>query len=287
MKTKNDNRLFTNVCGNKQGLIKHLNDDYVTIIEPYAGSAAISLGLNTKSNLIWGETDRILYNCYDAWLAGTLELPQGDVNRDFLRESAQTTLNDLPCTINMETLGAAYVFRQSVYGSVMRTNKKGEINVRVADDKLTRILKRPIPKPPAQDVQLFPGAEQALAAAVQLDGGEKTLLVLDPPYYRPGSTPCYPMHDPNSRDETMWAIMNISTAITSGWDCLFTSYLDDSLMEVLNDIITLAAESGYTAKTLSDAALTRLGNQASGERSDKPNEVCIYFEKDNVEFDFL
>jgi site-specific DNA-adenine methylase len=290
MNKSSDKRLFTNVLGNKLGLLPKLSQHYTTVVEPYGGSAAISLNMPNVEHIYIGETDPIVYAGYTNWLSGNLSIASkffddSEATHDLLFDAASIVIQLGHVEILPVVVYKAFLFRQSVFGGVMRLNKKGEINVSIATDKLKRAMKRAIPKSPEADMRVF------VDAACTMDTYNKdadTLLVLDPPYYSPGSTPCYPGHNPKDRGETEQAILYLQKGLADGVEVVFSAYLDEELLDFVNEVVAQAVNIGYNVERLSKenlSNLTKATTKGPQSKQDKPQEHVLYFQK--LDFDLI
>lgn len=285
-----DKRLFTNVLGNKLKVLDSISQHYTTVVEPYGGSAAISLNMPNVEHIYIGETDPVVYAGYINWISGNLSIASkffddSEATHDLLFDAASIVIQLGHIEITPAVVYKAFLFRQSVFGGVMRLNNKGEINVNIAADKLKRALKRAIPHPPEADMRIF------VDAACTMDTyntDADTLLVLDPPYYNPGSTPCYPGHNPKDRGETEQAILYLQQGLADGVDVVFSAYLDEELLDFVNDVVAQAVNISYNVERLSKENLSNLAKATTKgpqSKQDKPQEHVLYFKK--LDFDSI
>jgi site-specific DNA-adenine methylase len=284
MKKSSDKRLFTNVLGNKLGLLPKLSQHYTTVVEPYGGSAAISLNMPNVKHIFIGETDTIMYVGYTNWLSGNLRVASQHFapsdNQDLFNAAHKVLSLGHIDEIAPSIVHKAFILRQSVFGGIMRLNNKGEINVSLATDKLKRTMKRPVPDRPKASMEVFVDAACTMVEYVK---DESTLLVLDPPYYNPGSTPCYPGHNPKNRGETEQAIMYLQQGVADGVDVLFSAYLDDNMLQFVDEVVAQSLSLGYTVEKLSESSLLTLKHKDS--KQNKPKEHVLYFQK--LDFDSI
>jgi hypothetical protein len=294
-----DKRLFTNVLGNKLKVLKNINQHYTTVVEPYGGSAAISLNMPNVEHIYIGETDPIVYASYTNWISGDLgiaskffDVPVTDYGED--RENLHDELLDaayLVLTVGHSVeiqppiVYKAFLFRQSVFGGVMRINKQGVINVKIAADKLKRAINRHIPDRPEASFELFVNAAYTM---VEYAKDANTLIVIDPPYYNPGSTPCYPGHNPKDRCETEQAILYLQEGLADGVDVVFSAYLDEELLNFVDEVIAQSVSLGYAVERLSTESLLTLAKATAKDnqsKQNKPQEHVLYFQK--LDFDSI
>jgi site-specific DNA-adenine methylase len=283
--TKQDNKLFTNVLGNKSKLIPALSSfKYTSVCEPFAGSAAIALNLPGVEQIVLGETDPILYWGYRLWsIALTDAIKQAQLGSPEIWEvSAQTLINTefkvLDFIMGLEDLipvvAGAYMYRQTRYGGVCRTNKQGKLNVPIAASKVKTATKRlPPAQPPVVDFRVEQDAYEAFWVWLyDLKPDSLDLLVLDPPYYAPGKTPCYPFHNPRSLESWDITMSCMLEGVKHDVDVLVCGYAVDGHVEFIQD---LAATYGYSVLDLGGGELSQLALSKPETDATKPVEYNL------------
>jgi site-specific DNA-adenine methylase len=290
--TKQDNRLFTNVLGNKSKLIPALRSfEYTSVCEPFAGSAAISLNLPGVEQIVLGETAPILYWGYKLWnlrlwhaiKEAQLGSPEvWETSAQTLISTEHKVLAQMDLEVLLSVVAGAYMYRQTRYGGVCRINKQGKLNVPIAASKVKTATKRlPPVQPPVEAKQLCckPArlaflVEQDAYTAIRtwLGNADKLsgyLLVLDPPYYAPGKTPCYPFHNPRSLESWDLTMSCMLEGVKHCVDVLVCGYTHDGHVEFIQD---LAATYGYSVLDLGSGELSQLALSKPETDATKPVE---------------
>jgi len=258
----NPNYLFS-YPGNKRKLIQILQpfQGVETFIETHAGSSAFTLQMIERypnARFVVAEKDEsirnILRSCRrketrDALISRTIEI------RDTFRLSTnywQTIKEDAIAGCGASKL----VFQRIAHGSVARTSKNGQYNVVWSPDKV-KSLGSWVPKLPKlfdADLTVLDSADCCFEQAY-----DNTCVFIDPPYYAPSKTRCYPGHNPASTLTAIAVVRTLEKAIKRECKQIWLTHYK---IELVDDLIRSLDLSNYvlTETALGELPALGLGN---------------------------
>jgi site-specific DNA-adenine methylase len=228
---KLDNRLITSFAGSKAFIVKQLPRKFDMVWEPFGGSAAVGFNLSGVKTLIYNDANPRLMNLMRAWIQDKDKLETDILYYLEVRKLSPDRVNYLYKltvdfnNINFRYAAITYIAMLSAYGGLTRTNRQGVSNTSLALNKFNALKTRILDKGLADrkiEVKLQKGIKKS-------QQGNSTLVVIDPAYYAPGKTPCYPNHDPNDPTIVLksWEIAN---KITDCW-VLYCGYIVPGIFE--------------------------------------------------------
>lgn len=201
---------FDLICGDRP---------WPSLIEPFVGSGITALRLGARETAIADVGD--CYQIWKAWADGHWPDVRDQVQRwqTAIALRSTPTPKELPLWAEIKhyysngvpsstaAIAAAWLLRAVSYGNMARTNKAGEWNVPLDNDKIRSFLSKPVPLPPPLQGrwQVGHGWDDCLSLYQDRGTDLSALALVDPPYFFPLSempqglrmTGTYPGHDPH------------------------------------------------------------------------------------------
>lgn len=212
-------RYFRKFGGHVQSLICDRPHHYDCIVEPFAGSGAVtwqhSHGIK---NAIAADVDPGVLAVWRCW--GDETLSKGvtywlEILEMLVKDAPDKAFNQIKAVIDagsnsydQDHFAANYLaFKRLVFGGVLRCNTQGKLNVALSQDKLEKYLngwQYTWPDNGIENLTVEKGWQGAVKALADSDY-ENALVVIDAPYWTPGKrmTEAYTHHGDPGSDEVM------------------------------------------------------------------------------------
>jgi len=249
--------------GNKRTLIPILQpfEGVETFIETHAGSSAFTLQMIERypnARFLIAEKDRsirnILRSCYRKETRDTLISRAIEIRDAFLLNNNhwQTIKENAIAGCGASKL----IFQRISHGSVARTSKNGQYNVVWSPDKV-KSLRSWVPKLPKffdTDLTVLDSADYCFEQAYA-----STCVFIDPPYYAPSKTRCYPGHNPASIFTATAVVKTLEKAVKRECKQIWLTHYK---IELVDDLIRSLDLSNYvlTETALGELPALGLGN---------------------------
>lgn len=242
----------------------------------FFGSGGFSLAIMFKypnSKFILSEKDRSIRAILEILHHGNRSLLLENVVkiRDFVYEHPVTGWQDVlnwlrNSNYTYELAASKLIFQRIGHGCVARTSKNGIGNVILSEQKTAGFAEW-IPNLPdlsGYDLMIVDDYKKCFPV-------EGSCVLLDPPYYAPGKTKCYPGHDPNSIRSLAVVYDSLKKCFQAGVKTVyFTHYY---LPQIDDYVLTNCEKYGYNCTHTNLGLLNSLkngtGNHSSGRRTKK------------------
>ncbi len=262
--------------GNKRKMVKSL--EYVSssvFCDPFVGAGSFTLHQYAKhptGKFFIADTDPAIQSVFLACQYNRQETiyETQHLIKKFLDKPDQTwefiknTLGKQK--ISMRTAVCKLLYQRIAHGSIPRTCADGVTpNVIWSLDKSKGLATWQVDLPDLSncDLQFHQSYQEALIACP-----ENAIIFLDPPYYAPGKSACYPGHRPNSII-TLKTILNaIALAIPKSKQLIITHYECDAIDQLLTNYENLFTIDKTVGSTLNSLNYGQ-GNYNHGLREEK------------------
>lgn len=220
-------RIIDRYPGSKAGYGFHDNQHYDAIIEPFAGAASTTFENFCRVNAaFWGEADVSVRAIYSAWLCCQHEDVENIINHGYISDPEYAFLEakailDSNHHSRVEKAAASLFIRKLTFSGIIRTSKKGKLNIKPCVDQydVIKSWRFEYPPIPNAEVRLYPNWQKCLFEYSRSQY-KQALCIIDPPYYADKITGCttmtaaYPGHEPHTQDTLEMCINAASIALS-------------------------------------------------------------------------
>lgn len=261
--------------GNKQKLIPSLvvPSDTKTFIDPFFGAGSFTLAMFDQypnKKFVIGEADKnileIIKACQSNKARSVVIDDAKKLKQKFLLNPRQTW-EEIKTNLLTGCPASKLIHQRLAFGAVARKKSNGEYNVIYSNDK-ARALTNWIPAlPDLSECDLTICNDWKQCFSVPGLDYSAAIALIDPPYYAPGKTSCYPSHQPNSIKTALMITSTVDVALATGLSKFWLTHYD---VELVQDFLNQIDSPCYTVSKTVGQELKQLGqgigNYKNGSR---------------------
>ena len=250
--------------GNKAKLIQTLNipADTRIFIDPFFGGGSFTfyaMGLNPQGKFIVAEKDKtirnILKDCQSQGSRVELLRQTSELVTKFLA-NPDPVWQSMKLNLIKGDAATKLLHQRIAFGAVARTGSNGVYNVIYSKDKAANLPKWNPVLPDLEGLDLTILNDWRECFTLPCVDYQDAIALVDPPYYAPGKTSCYPGHKPKDIMTLLTVINSVEATLAARVSKFWLTHYD---VEILDDFLNGLDDSEYrVTKTIGDT-LDQLG----------------------------
>ena len=250
--------------GNKAKLIQTLNipADTQVFIDPFFGGGSFTFEMIKRSpsaRFIVAESDpnirMILRSCRDSVMKSEVLKKVECLKKDF-DQSPDKTWQSIKQEMILGDAASKLLHQRLAFGAVARTGSNGVYNVIYSKDKAANLSKWKPSLPDLRWVDLAVLNDWRFCFNIPGVDYQDAIAFVDPPYYAPGKTACYPGHKPKDIMTLLTVINSVEAALAARVSKFWLTHYD---VELLQDFLNGLDDSEYAVKKTIGDTLDQLG----------------------------